>query len=62
MDGENYSKALKKAGDASAVETQSNDGWRGKYSYARCYCPEQEEQLKKIDKGDTNKAGHGHRQ
>src|SRR6267143_1891093 len=57
MDGENYSKALKKAGDASAVETQVTTDGVEKYSYARVLLPEQEEQLKKIDKGDTNKAG-----
>src|SRR6266481_3912028 len=57
MDGENYSKALKKAGDASAVETQITTDGVEKYSYARVLLPEQEEQLKKIDKGDTNKAG-----
>jgi len=53
----NYSKALKKAGDASAVETQVTTDGVEKYSYARVLLPEQEEQLKKIDKGDTNKAG-----
>src|SRR5216684_9286607 len=57
MDGENYSKALKKAGDASAVETQVTTDGVEKYSYARVLLPEQEEQLKKADKGDTNKAG-----
>src|SRR5260370_7173884 len=57
MDGENYAKAVKKAGDASVVETQVTTDGVEKYSYARVLLPEQEEQLKKIDKGDTNKAG-----
>jgi dipeptidyl-peptidase-4 len=57
MDGENYAKALKKAGDASVVETQLTTDGVEKYSYARVLLPEQEEQLKKVDKGDTNKAG-----
>jgi dipeptidyl-peptidase 4 len=57
MDGENYAKALKKAGDASVVETQVTTDGVEKYSYARVLLPEQEEQLKKQDKGDTNKAG-----
>src|SRR5882762_4796327 len=58
MDGENYSKALKKAGDASAVETQVTTDGVEKYSYARVLLPEQEEQLKKIQ----IRPGHGHRQ
>jgi dipeptidyl-peptidase 4 len=57
MDGENYAKALKKAGDASLVETQVTTDGVEKYSYARVLLPEQAEQLKKEDKGDTNKAG-----
>src|SRR5713101_4216228 len=57
MDGENYAKAPKKAGDASAVETQVTTDGVEKYSYARVLLREQEEQLKKEDKGDTNKAG-----
>src|SRR6267154_545481 len=57
MDGENYAKALKKAGDASVVESQATTDGVEKYSYARVLLPEQEEQLKKADKGDTNKAG-----
>jgi len=57
MDGENYAKALKKAGDTSVVETQVTKDGVEKYSYARVLLPEQEEQLKKEDKGDTNKAG-----
>jgi dipeptidyl-peptidase 4 len=57
MDAENYAKALKKAGDASVVETQVTTDGVEKYSYARVLLPEQEEQLKKQDKGDANKAG-----
>jgi len=57
MDGENYAKALKKAGDASVVEMQLTTDGVEKYSYARVLLAEQEEQLKKVDKGDTNKAG-----
>jgi dipeptidyl-peptidase-4 len=57
MDGENYAKALKKAGDASVVETQVTTDGVEKYSYARVLLPEQADQLKKEDKGDTNKAG-----
>ncbi len=57
MDGENYAKALKKAGDASVVETQVTTDGVEKYSYARVLLPEQAEQLKKEGKGDTNKAG-----
>ena len=57
MDAENYAKALKKPGDASVVETQLTTDGVEKFSYARELLPEQEEQLKKEDKGDTNKAG-----
>ena len=57
MDAENYRKALKKAGDTSVVEAQLTTDGVEKYSYARWLLPEQEEQLKKQDKGDTNKAG-----
>jgi dipeptidyl-peptidase-4 len=57
MDGESYAKALKKAGDASVVETQVTTDGVEKYSYARVLLPEQSDQLKKEDKGDTNKAG-----
>src|SRR5207249_6640739 len=57
MYAENYAKALKKAGDASVVETQVTTDGVVKYSYARVLRPEQEEQLKKENKGDTNKAG-----
>ena len=57
MDAENYRKALKKAGDTSVVEAQLTTDGVQKYSYARWLLPEQEEQLKKQDKGDTNKAG-----
>jgi dipeptidyl-peptidase 4 len=57
MDAENYAKAQKKAGDTSIVETQLTTDGVEKYSYARVLLPEQEEQLKKGNKGDTNKAG-----
>jgi len=57
MDAENYAKAQKKPGDASIVETQLTTDGVEKYSYARVLLPEQEEQLKKANKGDTNKAG-----
>ena len=57
MDAENYAKALKKAGDASVVETQLTTEGVEKFSYARHLLPEQEDDLKKEDKGDTNKAG-----
>ena len=58
MDADNYVKAAKKAGDASVVETQLTTDGVEKYSYARnVLLPEQEEAVKKEDKGDTNKAG-----
>src|SRR5215467_1594213 len=57
MDAENYAKALKKPGDTGVVETQLTTDGVEKYSYARVLLPEQEEQLKKQNKGDTNKAG-----
>src|SRR5215831_13235662 len=57
MDAENYLKALKKPGDTNVVETQLTTDGVEKYSYARVLLPEQEEQLKKQDKGDTNKLG-----
>jgi len=57
MDAENYAKALKKPGDTSVVETQLTTDGVEKYSYARVLLPEQQEQLKKEDKGDTNKEG-----
>jgi dipeptidyl-peptidase-4 len=57
MDAENYAKAQKKPGDTSVVETQLTTDGVEKYSYARVLLPEQEEQLKKANKGDTNKAG-----
>ena len=57
MDAENYAKALKKPGDTSVIETQLTTEGAEKYSYARVLLPEQEEQLKKQNKGDTNKAG-----
>ena len=57
MDAGNYAKTLKKAGDTTVVETQVTTDGVEKYSYARVLLPEQEEALKKEDKGDTNKAG-----
>jgi dipeptidyl-peptidase 4 len=57
MDADNYAKALKKAGDTSVVETQLTTGGVEGFSYARRILPEQQEELKKEDKGDTNKAG-----
>ena len=57
MDAGNYAKALKKAGDTAVVETQLTTDGLEKFSYARRILPEQEDQLKKEDKGDTNKAG-----
>jgi dipeptidyl aminopeptidase/acylaminoacyl peptidase len=57
MDAGNYAKALKKAGDATIVENQLTTDGVEKFSYARRILPEQEDQLKKEDKGDTNKAG-----
>ena len=57
MDAENYAKAQKKAGDASAVETQLTTDGVERYSYARVLLPEQQELLKKENKGDTNKDG-----
>jgi dipeptidyl-peptidase 4 len=57
MDAENYAKALEKAGDTSVVEAQLTTDGVEKYSYARVLLPEQAEQLKKQDQGDTNKAG-----
>ncbi len=57
MDADNYVKALKKAGDATVVETQLTTDGVEKFGYARRILPEQEDELKKEDKGDTNKAG-----
>ncbi|HYL61438.1 MAG TPA: DPP IV N-terminal domain-containing protein [Candidatus Methylomirabilis sp.] len=57
MDADNYAKALKKAGDTSIVETQLTSDGVEKFGYARRLLPEQEDELKKEDKGDTNKAG-----
>jgi dipeptidyl-peptidase-4 len=57
MDADNYAKALKKAGDATVVETQLTTDGVEKFGYARRILPEQEDELKKEDKGDTNKAG-----
>jgi dipeptidyl aminopeptidase/acylaminoacyl peptidase len=57
MDVADYTKALKKPGDTSIVETQLTTDGVEKYSYARPVLSEDEDQLKKDDKGDTNKAG-----
>jgi dipeptidyl-peptidase 4 len=57
MDAESYAKALKKPGDTTIVETQLTTEGVEKFSYARRILPEQEDELKKEDKGDTNKAG-----
>ena len=57
MDADNYAKALKKSGDTSIVETQLTTDGVEKFSYSRRILPEQEDELKKEDKGDTNKAG-----
>ncbi|MGC2529438.1 MAG: DPP IV N-terminal domain-containing protein [Candidatus Acidiferrum sp.] len=57
MDADNYAKARKKAGDTAIVETQLTTDGIEKFSYARRLLPEQEDALKKEDKGDTNKAG-----
>src|SRR5271170_858110 len=57
MDADNYAKALKKAGDATVVETQLTTDGVDRFGYARRILPEQEDELKKEDKGDNNKAG-----
>lgn len=57
MDAENYAKAQKKPGDPGVVETQLTTDGVEKYSYARVLLPEQTEQLKKSNKGDTSKTG-----
>ena len=57
MDADNYAKALKKAGDTTIVETQLTTDGVDRFGYARRILPEQQDELKKEDKGDTNKAG-----
>jgi dipeptidyl-peptidase-4 len=57
MDADSYAKALKKAGDATVVETQLTTDGLDRFSYARRILPEQQDDLKKEDKGDPNKAG-----
>jgi len=57
MDAANYTKAAKKPGDTSVVETQLTTDGVENYSYARHLLPEHEEAIKKEDKGDTNKVG-----
>ncbi len=57
MDADNYVKALKKAGDPTIVETVLTLDGIARFGYARRILPEQEDELKKEEKGDTNKAG-----
>src|SRR5580692_6034223 len=57
MDAANYAKAQKKAGDTAVIETQLTTDGVDRFGYARRILPEQEDELKKEDKGDTNKAG-----
>ncbi|MHB8755932.1 MAG: S9 family peptidase [Candidatus Acidiferrales bacterium] len=57
MDAANYLKARKNPGDKTAVETQLTTDGVKKYSYARVLVSEDEKQLKKFQKGDTNQAG-----
>ena len=58
MDADNFKKAEKKADDASVTETQLTTDGIDRYSYARVLLPEDEDQLKKDDKGDAkNKIG-----
>lgn len=58
MDAANYRKAQKNPADPSIVETQLSTDGVARYSYARHLTPEEEEKLKKEDKGDaTNKEG-----
>ncbi len=57
MDADNYAKALKKPGDSTILETQLTTDGVERFSYARRLLPEQEDALKKEDKGDVNKAG-----
>jgi len=57
MDADNYAKALKKAGDSGVIETQLTTDGLERFSYARRLLPEQQDELKKEDKGDINKAG-----
>ncbi len=57
MDADNYAKALKKAGDKTVVEIQLTTDGVERFGYARRILPEQQDELKKEDKGDTNPAG-----
>jgi dipeptidyl-peptidase 4 len=58
MDAENYEKAKKNPADKSITETQLTTDGVEKYSYARVLLPEDQDQLKKDDKGDAdNKDG-----
>ena len=57
MDADNYAKALKKPGDPTIVETVLTLDGTDRFGYARRILPEQQDELKKEDKGDANKAG-----
>ncbi len=57
MDADNYAKAQKKPGDKSIVETQLTTDGVEKYSYARVLVDEDQKELKKFQKDDTNQAG-----
>jgi dipeptidyl-peptidase 4 len=57
MDADNYAKALKKPGDPIIVETVLTLDGTDRFGYARRILPEQQDELKKEDKGDSNKAG-----
>ncbi len=57
MDADNYAKALKKAGDKTVIEIQLTTEGIERFGYARRILPEQQDELKKEDKGDTNQAG-----
>jgi dipeptidyl aminopeptidase/acylaminoacyl peptidase len=57
MDADNYAKALKKPGDPTIVETVLTLDGTERFGYARRILPEQQDELKKEDKGDASKAG-----
>ncbi|MHB8541009.1 MAG: S9 family peptidase [Candidatus Acidiferrales bacterium] len=57
MDAANYVKAQKNPGDKTVVETQLTTDGVEKYSYARVLVVEDQKQLKKFQKGDTNQVG-----
>lgn len=54
MDADNYKKALKKSDDSTIVETQLTTDGVAKFSYARVLLPEDQETLKRDNKGDAN--------